>query len=436
MMRIECPGCHYSAEVDPAKIPHGGATAKCPRCAAVFAVAPPAPAGLPDTPQLVTCPKCGAEQDASERCGLCGIVYAKYRLAATRRTPDEDAATAELVSPVVPQPASILEPAAFGYGRSEIMTWAGEGHLAAADLPQALNIAGTLPTPAAWRRFLDGLTLWLGALFLALAVIFFFAYNWRELGHFARFGIVELLLAAAVIASWRLGLEQMAGKAALLAATLLVGALLALVGQTYQTGADPWELFAAWALFVLPWVAIARFAPLWLLLLALVNLAIGLYYHAFAGIFGMLFGKQTLWWTLAGVNSAALAAWELAASRGMPWLAERWAPRIVATAAAGAITLLAAWGIVDDGSSGVAEFCGYAAWLTGAYAIYRHRRYDLYLLALGVLSLVVFVAVFLGHSMLRGGETAGSFLFIGIAVLGLSAAGGWWLRRVAREVEA
>lgn len=435
-MRIKCPGCQFSADIDPSKIPQGGTTAKCPRCAEVFPVLPLVPANIQDAPQRVTCPKCGAEQDESESCGLCGIVYEKYRLAEMRRKQGQDAARSELVPPAAPLPEYAPGPPAFGYGRGEIMTWAGEGRLAAEDLPQALHIAGTLPSAAAWRRFLDGLALWLGALFLALAVIFFFAYNWSELGNFARFGIVELLLAAAVIASWRLGLEQMSGKAALLAATLLVGALLALVGQTYQTGADPWELFAAWSLFVLPWVAIARFAPLWLLLLALVNLAVGLYYHAFAGIFGMLFGKQTLWWTLAGVNSASLAAWELAASRGIPWMAERWVPRIMATAAACAITLLAAWGIVDRGSGGFAEFCGYSAWLAGAYAFYRHWRHDLYAFALGVLSLVIVVAVFLGHSMLRGGETAGSFLFIGMAVLGLSAAGGWWLRQVAREVEA
>jgi len=315
------------------------------------------------------------------------------------------------------------------------MAWAGEGHLAAEALPQALRIAGTLPSPPSWRRFLDGLALWLGTVFLAAAVIFFFAFNWKELGHFSRFGIVELLLAAAVVASWRLGLERMSGKAALLAATMLVGALLALVGQTYQTGADPWELFATWAFFVLPWVAISRFAPLWLFLLALLNLAAGLYYHAFAGIFGIFFGRETLWWTLAGLNTAALAAWELAASRGVPWLAERWAPRIVATAAAGFLTLLAVWGIIDRHSGGLAEFCGYSVWLACAYAIYRHKVRDLYVLALGVLSLVIVVAVFLGHHLLQRGD-AGAFFFIGMAVLGLSAAGGWWLRQVAREVEA
>lgn len=315
------------------------------------------------------------------------------------------------------------------------MTWTSEGQLSTAALPEALRIAGTLPGPMEWRRMLEGLALWMGAVFLAAAVIFFFAYNWKELGHFARFGIVELLLAAAIIAAWRLGLERMSGKAALLVATLLVGALLALVGQTYQTGADPWELFATWALFVLPWVAVARFPPLWLLLLALVNLAASLYYHAFAGFFGFLFGIKDLWWTLTGVNTAALVAWELAASRGVPWLAERWAPRIVATAAAGFITVLAAWGIVDRKSGGFAEFVGYFVWLACAYAVYRFRIRDLYVLALGVLSLVVVVAVFLGHNMVKHGD-AGAFLLVGMAVLGLSAAGGWWLRTVAREVEA
>jgi len=107
----------------------------------------------------------------------------------------------------------------------------------------------------------------------------------------------------------------------------------------------------------------------------------------------------------------------------------------VATAAAGFVTLLAAWGIIDRHSGGLTEFCGYSAWLACAYVIYRHRIRDLYVLALGVLSLVIVVAVFLGHHLLHRGD-AGAFFFIGMAVLGLSAAGGWWLRHVAREVEA
>lgn len=433
-MRIECPSCHFSAEVDSARISPKGANTKCPKCSTVFFVTPAEQVTPNDEPEKITCPKCGALQDAATICGLCGIVFEKYRAAEAQRQMAPIATKMEPVLEGASLPIADQSTFSFGYGRGEIMMWVEEGHLTADGLPKAFRIAGTLPGRVMWRRFLDGFALWMGAVFLAAAVIFFFAYNWKELGHFARFGIVELLLATAIIASWRLGLERMSGKAALLLATLLVGALLALVGQTYQTGADPWELFATWALFALPWVAVSRFSPLWLLLLALVNLAVSLYYQAFAGFFGLLFGMETLCWTLAGINSAALIAWELAANRGVTWLAERWAPRIVATAAAGFLTLLAAWGIIDHNRGGFAEFIGYSVWLACAYAIYRHRIRDLYVLAVGVLSLIIVISVFLGHNLVRNGD-AGAFLLVGITVLGLSAAGGWWLRTVAQEVE-
>lgn len=322
----------------------------------------------------------------------------------------------------------------FGHGRGELYKWIADGHLATEALPQASRFAGMLPGRMEWRRFLDALALWSGAIFLALAVIFFFAYNWKELGNYTRFAIAEVLLGASVLASWRLGLERTAGKAALLAATLLLGALLALVGQTYQTGADPWELFATWALFVLPWVAISRFPALWLVWLALINLALTLYYSAFAGFFGFVYGTQTLLWTLTAVNTVALAVWELAATRGTQWLTERWPPRLIATFVTGYFTTLAAWGIADRSSAGFAELLGYFAWLACSYQVYRHRIRDLYVLALGVLSFVCVAAVFLGHNL--GNQDAGALLFEGVSVLGLSAAGGWWLRSVAGEVES
>lgn len=432
-MIIECPSCHFSAEVDSARIHPQGANTKCPKCSTVFFVTPAEPVTLNDEPEKMTCPTCGAWQDAATTCGLCGIVIEKQLAAEQQQQMTAVSTEMKPVSEGEPLPAADQSTFRFGYGREEIMMWGEEGHLTPDLLPNAFRIAGTLPGREMWYRFLDALALWMGAVFLAAAVIFFFAYNWKELGHFARFGIVELLLTTAILASWRLGLERISGKAALLLATLLVGALLALVGQTYQTGADPWELFATWALFVLPLVAVARFSPLWLLLLALVNLAVGLYYQAFAGFFGVLFGTETLWWVLTGVNSAVLIAWEVAASRGVSWLAERWAPRIIATAAAGFLTGLVAWGIMDHHRSGFIEFIGYSVWLVCAYALYRHKVRDLYLLALGVLSIVVVSSVFLGHHLVRNGD-AGAFLLVGMTVLGLSAAGGWWLRSVAQEV--
>ena len=51
-------------------------------------------------------------------------------------------------------------------------------------------------------------------------------------------------------------------KGCLTIAVLSVGALMALFGQTYQTGADPWQLFFNWAVVIIPFVLISRFTPI------------------------------------------------------------------------------------------------------------------------------------------------------------------------------
>jgi uncharacterized membrane protein len=382
--------------------------------------------------ETITCPKCGLEQEPADNCFRCGIIYEKYRAAEERKNASAAVAAEASHEDAAPVPSHDLgEQKAH---RGDVLAWADSGHITPENIPWALRTAGFTPGPADWRRFLDLLTLWLGAIFLSAGVIFFFAYNWKEMGRFAKFGIAEAALLAAVISSWRLGLERKTGKASLLVATLLTGALLALVEQTYQAGADNWTLFFRWALLVLPWVAISRFAPLWLVWLLLVNLATGLYCKA-PGAFGFLADVRTTIWMLAVVNTLALVIWELAAGEEMPWLLERWAPRIVAAAGMFLITILAVFGITDRSISGFAELLAYTVCLGATYAFYRRRQRDLYMLTQGVLSLVVVITTFLGHNLAKGGGDAGVFFFLGIVVLGLSAAGGWWLRAVGREVE-
>ncbi len=312
------------------------------------------------------------------------------------------------------------------------MAWAGEGRLPVDRVADALRIAGTRPGLPEWHRFLNGFALWLGAVFLGAAVIFFFAYNWKALGQYARFGIVELLLIAALFAALRSGLDRTSGKAALLVVDLLIGALLALIGQTYQTGADPWELFAIWSLFTLPLAFISRFAPLWIFWLLLINLSITFYHQALGG-WSIHSGADSLLWILVLVDTLALVAWERVAGWGVIWMKPRWAPRLIATAALCFMTFLGIEGIVETRDATPWGVVGYSVWLAGIYYVYRHRVYDLYMLAAGLLSFIIMVAVFLGHSFKLHND-AGVYLLIGMIVLGLSAAGGWWLRNVAREV--
>jgi uncharacterized membrane protein len=265
-------------------------------------------------------------------------------------------------------------------------------------------------------------------------MIFFIAHNWNDLGKFAKFGLVELPLIAAVLAYWRLGPDRAAGKASLFVAAILLGALLALFGQTYQTGADTWELFATWAALMAPWVLIGRFAGLWMLWIAIANVAIVLYFQVFPGLFGLAFSTERQLWTLLAFNTAALAGWEFAARR-FAWLKERWGPRLLAIASGTAVTLLMLQAIFDWRDASGAAVIFYPVWLACAYAAYRQRMRDLLVLAGGCLSIIVVVTAFLVRNLFDGRAEAGAFLFIAMAVIVLAAVSGWWLKQVAREAD-
>jgi uncharacterized membrane protein len=318
--------------------------------------------------------------------------------------------------------------------RSDILDWVDQGRLAPEKQREALALAGVLPTATDWRRFLDAFLAFLGVGLLAAGVIFFFAFNWQDLGRYAKFALVELPILAALFLLWRAGVDGLAGKATLLFAALMAGALLALVGQTYQTGADTWELFAAWAAAILPWVLVARFPALWIVWLALVNVALSLYFLTFGLLWGMLFAPEKLLWLLFGLNTAALIAWEMLAAGLVDWLRERWAARLVATASGGLVTALAIGQIVGWRHESRWAVPAWFAWMVLAYLAYRIWRRDVYVLAGGVLAVIAVVATFLGKHMRM--NDAGEFLFIGLVVIGLSAAGGFWLKRVATEEEA
>src|SRR5690606_31340731 len=113
----------------------------------------------------------------------------------------------------------------------------------------------------AWRQFLGPASLRLGVVLLGSGVVCWVAANWPAMTKIQRFaGAQGLLALSAVIAAWaawRLreasGVRRHGVGALLVLAGLFLGALLALLGQTYQTGADTWELFVWWALLLLPW---------------------------------------------------------------------------------------------------------------------------------------------------------------------------------------
>ncbi|MDR3157456.1 MAG: DUF2157 domain-containing protein [Zoogloeaceae bacterium] len=316
--------------------------------------------------------------------------------------------------------------------RDLLLLWAEQGALDPARLPEALRLAGAFPAADDWRRFADRLLLALAVLALSSGVIFFFAYNWEYLGHFSRFALAEGALILALFGVWRLGLERLSGKASLFAAALSLGALLALIGQTYQTGADPWELFAVWCALILPWAVLGRLPLLWLFWLALFNVALYLYLSYFN------------WQTFFFVNLCALALWE-DAGRRFAEFRRGFAPRLVALAAAFFVTYGAVVYGVWGGSESVAfqksdnALLIWAMWAAGCWYFYRYRARDFFMLALVAASFLPLAtsALFrlLSESSWRHDEFT-VFLLIGILVVGITLAVGLGLWHVHKRMAA
>ncbi|CAG0878818.1 unnamed protein product [Cyprideis torosa] len=281
--------------------------------------------------------------------------------------------------------------------RNQLIELIQQGAIPADKIADALSALRLLPEARAWRVFLDQLLLWLGGLAVALSALFFIAYNWSDLGRFAKFGMVEALLILAVVTYCKQGGKTVAGKVSLLVTTLFLGVLLALFGQTYQTGADPWQLFFYWSVLMLPWALIGRFAAIWLIWIVLINLSILLYYQSFRGaLWLMLTSETSMLWLVFSFNTLVLIIWEILADTRR-WLSQAWATRLLAAGNGIPVTILVLQAIFDFRSAYIAAVLVWLIWLAVVYRFYRKTRPDLFMLAAACLSAMVAIVSFVAR---------------------------------------
>lgn len=321
--------------------------------------------------------------------------------------------------------------------REHVLAWSRAGVLPREHVDEALRIAGVTPSPGQWRAFVERLLVWLGAVLIASAATYFVAANWQALGRYAKFALVEGALVTAVAVAWWRGLDSLAGRAALFAAALVTGVLLALVGQVYQTGADTYELFAWWALFIVPWVVVGRQPALWMLLVALADVAIVLYFRTSVArgvdALDLAFSSQRPLWIVTGLNAIALIAWEAAAAMRGGWCAVRWAPRLLATSVGVALTFLAIQFVLDWWDKvGIESLAAYGAFAAAMYWAYRVRTLDLFMLAGLAASAIALGAFAFGRVIVPNGGTL-SFLLIAILIAASAAGAAHWLRQLAMQ---
>lgn len=134
-------------------------------------------------------------------------------------------------------------------------------------------------TPDAMGTWLQRGTAVLAAALGGMGVVMWIAANWEFMGRMGHFALLQgLVLATGLGAAWSPKARAPLGLLALLG----VGALFAYFGQTYQTGADPWQLFALWAALALPLCLGARTDVLWAPWALVVVTAIALWTHTYS----------------------------------------------------------------------------------------------------------------------------------------------------------
>jgi uncharacterized membrane protein len=185
-----------------------------------------------------------------------------------------------------------------------------------------------------WQKFIKLLLLTLGAGFCVAGIIFFFAYNWADLNKFIKLGMVQVLIVALAIIAVQSHLSKNLKNITLTAASVLVGVLFAVFGQIYQTGANAYDFFLGWTMFITIWVVVSNFAPLWLIYIALTNTTLILYAnqvaHHWSGVY--------LLTLLFAINAIALVATKFA-SRDPQNVVPNWFMQVLALSVASYATI-------------------------------------------------------------------------------------------------
>lgn len=316
--------------------------------------------------------------------------------------------------------------------RQHILDWVASGHLDANKLEQALAITDSAPSAAAKLNFLSHVVLVFAVVLLCSGVIFFFAFNWDDLSRYAKFAIAQTVLVLSLLPLLRFKLSHSIGQAALFAASLLVGALLALVGQTYQSGADTYQLFLIWAVLITPWTLLARMPALWLLLLVLLNLSLVLALDTLT-IDRLPAPFTHLGWLLFALNIGAAAVWHRATCHTPETRLLRWGGQSISLYSLLIITVLAldyisSWSARDELTLPVAVlFAG--LWLY----LYRIRTLDLTMLSALLMAVIVLSVTALSNALTDHMATDSLLLLLALSVMGLSSAAALWLKHLSQH---
>jgi uncharacterized membrane protein len=273
------------------------------------------------------------------------------------------------------------------------------------------------------------------ALLLGAGLIFWVAANWQEQSRQFKFYAIQAVLLASILGAlaWPRG-----RKGLLLLATMALGGLLAFIGQTYQTGADPWQLFAVWGALALAWMVAARSDMLWAVWVLIVGLGIALWSgnQLFNPLGGLGWHRQfgsyltPLFWALLVLVTAFVSRTMLTPEPDQ--VPGRYAFRLAVLLALGAWCTYGIWGLFEERG---ASYWINAIFVIGAAAIaWTSKPRDITVLAMTVLALdLLFLAGVSKVLFSGGGDKLGTLFFFGLIAMATVGLSGHWIYQLQRE---
>jgi uncharacterized membrane protein len=216
---------------------------------------------------------------------------------------------------------------------------------------------------------------------------------------------------------------------------VLVGALFGVFGQVYQTGADPYELFLTWALIIVPWVIAARFTTLWVIEVALLDVALALWWSQMVAPTSddRWVGRLMI---VALIHATAIVAWEWQIRRPRPWLTEEWAPHELGLIGFIALTVAGSWFVLEPSTYqhrfnvvGAVALVALVASIATAFWYYQHSRSDRFMVTVAGAAGLALAAVVVARVALTDLDLeAFGWLVVAMFIVAEIAFGLRWLR--------
>lgn len=298
--------------------------------------------------------------------------------------------------------------------RLVLYEWSARHRLSAAQAELLARLFGLMdPPPGAAHQVARGFA-FIAAALSGFGVILWVAANWDVLERIGRFALLEgAVLTTALVAwrqpRWRIPLSTLSW--------LMTGALLAYTGQTYQTGADTWQLFVLWSAVTLPLCLGTRNDWLWT----------GWTVVAATGVVRWLITHAGDWLLETPPVSVFLIAW-LATLALCTLLHPRWRPatgagvkawRLALAFAVLLVTALALRGLLID-SQWFFFPAGLLTLTVAAVLFARKVSVDVFALSLCALALDMLIAAKLGSWLIDASENWWNALLLwGLVNMGL-----------------